>query len=544
MLTDVLLEKLELPATPGWAKTLIPAEHARIRSARTVSVTSHMSYCPLVRWSISNAPISLSAGNNVADIVGRASGRPLLVRDPLDFLATSEVRWNPYGTYRVGLLKSIGGDYLNPTVCKAYGAVGPQWRFALDVGTSTLRPEFLRPIFYVEDGEVLINGALHPFTLDPITREVRVNDVAAVPSADVLASGLYNSNRYPTFAEEQGGASSYYTANFKHWTPMKVKEFGIRPISGQENQFPAVLGGKGNCEGYFMSMTLEEVIPQFDPILTFYTTEVNGEQNVPVDEDLHTISRIITMSPETADPDFYPPDMLQYSPTRNDVIVNPSGGNNRFFFDPDQVDNTFGGDGLSGGYIDMSTNVDERIGAYVETPLIAHVSPLAGPFNAEDYTWELKTRQLQSGLDPVGGVITNSNIVWAIRQGPNVYLVSAAMNMVTSNTGTANSYTQRSSPGVSNNGSALWMNIDTESISGDMFGTAAPYDPNYPTTTFGMVIYVQGPNQGDMPLALFHLRDFVVNRDDGAESLSCYGVSSVAVGGDSTGCFDPNGGGS
>jgi hypothetical protein len=546
MLTDVLLEKLELPATPGWSKTISPAQHDRLRSSQSVVVTSHMGYVPLVSYSISNTPITLAEGNRIKEIVGRAAGRPVLVRDPLDFQATAVPRINKYGTFRFGLLKSIGADYLSPTVCKVYGAVGPDWRVEDGLTPTDLKPVFLRPIFYVENGVVDIEGTEYSFVLDPITRQVTVNGALPTPPNNVLAAGTFNSERFHTYPVMAAAPEPFYGASFDHWTPMKVTEFTIQPISGEENQFPAVAGGRGSCEGYFLSMTLNEVIPQFDPLLNFYSTEINSQVNKPLTENPHLTNEAITLMADNDDPAQWPLGPLIYSFYRDDsaqAFDNQNGQNFDFFSNADgnpNPDNGAGGDGLDGGFVQVTAGSNNSFGAYVEIPGAIHLSQLSGAFDPLDYLWELKTRQQQPG-----GGITTFTIAYAVRQGSTVFILKG-FNPRTG-LGAATEYTQRTSDdgGTSAQGpGSRWADVDTGQAYGGISGdNSVGIDPDAEATAFGFIMYQtdQGANN---PFDQFRLRDMTIRNRSGDNTIACYGITNAAaVATEPAGCSDPLGGG-
>jgi hypothetical protein len=268
MITDVLLEKLELFPSPRWSKTLRPSLHATQMSNDNTITYASMGYLPAVHYSISNTPVTLSQAAVIDDLLSRAGERPFLVKDPVDFKAYAQPQWSLPGSFRVGLISRMSSTFLNPTVLKLYGVATPAMRDTQDEFESAL---FLRPIFYIEDGLVNIDGSLVPFTLDPVTRLVSIDGEPCVPAADVLSST--ESDRYPSVPGAVD-ATLFYGAEFTHYTPMKVEgDYSLVEIDPGRSALPAVGAGR-DCFTHYFSVSLIEVIPQKDIVLRFNSDEL------------------------------------------------------------------------------------------------------------------------------------------------------------------------------------------------------------------------------------------------------------------------------
>jgi hypothetical protein len=421
--TDVLLEKLELPASPGWNKTIRRAKHEKIRSSASIMAVAHQGYAPLVSYSINGAPITIAEGNAIKELVARASGRPVLVKDPTDFFAPLQPRHTPQGTFRMGLLKRVGADYLSPSVVKVYGAQSASFyepsSFESNFAEVFLRSLYFRSIFYVENGQVEISdGLLLPFTLDPITRETRIGGSRATPPADLLSPNRLLIDGYPSFPQEptEGYNPLGLRAEFIHYTPMVITEFSLTAIGGNRLQMPAVAGGSaGNCEGYFLSITLDEVIPQFDPLLTFYGQEANPVSYEPEEggggggsPGLAPLVCLPTMAFREGLPVNGLPTLIYFfngsftnSPNETYFVTNYAGSTQRSI----ELQPTIAMQG------------DQYTGAYVEGQLRPYVPALSGPLSANDFSLSVNMRVVEYGTAQKEGLL-----FWAMRQSDKVYI--------------------------------------------------------------------------------------------------------------------------
>jgi hypothetical protein len=418
--TDVLLEKLELPASPGWNKTIRRAKHEKIRSSASIMTVAHQGYAPLVSYSINGAPITIAEGNAIKELVAKASGRPVLVKDPTDFFAPLQPRHTPQGTFRMGLLKRVGADYLNPSVVKVYGAQSASFydpsSFESNFAEVFLRSLYFRSIFYVENGQVEISdGLLLPFTLDPITRETRIGGSRATPPSNLQSPNRLLIDGYPSFPQEptEGYNPLGLRAEFIHYTPMVITEFSLTAIGGNRLQMPAVAGGSaGNCEGYFLSITLDEVIPQFDPLLTFYGQEANLVSYVP--------GRALFDLASTPEKVFQDGILPSKAPTLAYLQSGSFNTNsNEIFFNTNNVNNTQRSF-ISRPSLAVPPNSilgDHYASAYFEASLHAYVPSLSGSLSVGDFTLSIDIQIVEYGSAPKEVLL-----FWAMRQDEKVYI--------------------------------------------------------------------------------------------------------------------------
>ena len=214
-----------------------------------------------MRYSVSNSPITLSTGTALQRLVSEASGRPILVQDPLDFKASIGPTYDGFGGWTMGALKFLGGrQAVGPTVIKIYGVEGVRNSSSL----ASRHRVMMRPITWLENGTVDEDGALLPFSLDPITREVLVDGQQMISPTTFDGLGAF---------PQQAAPINHLRASFNFLTPMEITEFSLDPPSGKSVQQTLIAGLEEKCVGYYLNMTLSEVIPVFDPVLQFDTVE-------------------------------------------------------------------------------------------------------------------------------------------------------------------------------------------------------------------------------------------------------------------------------